>query len=530
MNKTLRAIRSWLAPLIRASGTSRPSKWLLDWWPSNKSDSGIVMDTEQALSYAPVVQALTVLSGDIGQIPLDLYRRRDEKNKEKDRDNPLFKLAGRRANRYMSAATFRETMMIHALLYGNGVAEIERNGRGQPVALWPLVPGRTSVEVVNGVLWYKTRVGAEPGARDIRLRPENVIHISNFGSDGLWGYSTLYMARNSWGLGVAAEKYANKYFAHGGQPSGVLKYPEKLDEPAYNRLKRSWKENHEGMDNAARISILEEGAEYQAIAFSQKDSQWLESRHFQREDVASWFNLPPHKLGVLHDANYSNMVEQNRGYLTTSLGRWEGKWEDEYNEKLLTEQEQNELFFEFNNDSLLKADIKTRYDAYSTALGGHPFMSPNEIRGKENMPEVEGGDDIPEPANMNPEKDGAEGGEKSDRTGTPNNAKIAELLTCEANRVCHAARTASNFVGWLDSFYGRWFDTWVEAVPECSDESKGATVVALISRHKEECLDVAGSSKSKEELYAQLTAATAGWPMRARNYADKLESTERIKS
>jgi HK97 family phage portal protein len=422
----------------------------------------------------------------------------------------------------MSAATFRETLMLHALLFGNGVAEIERNNRKQPVALWPLVPSRTSLEVAGGTPWYVTRIGEEPGARPARLRPENVIHIRNFGPDGLWGYSTITLARNSWGLGLAGEKYANRYFKNNGMPSGVIEHPAVMSKEAYDRLRRDWREMHEGLDNAGRVAILEQASKYTPVAFSQRDSQWLESRQFQREDVASWFNLPPHKLGVLKDANYSNMAEGNRVYLTTGLRRWEVKWQDEYNEKLLTDREKEEdsHFFEFNNDALLQADIETRFNAYSTALGGHPFMTPDEVRGRDNMNTIEGGDQLPQPLNMSTGREGADD-EPADKV----EAKIAELLQCEANRVCHAAKTAANFVGWLDAFYGRWVETvagavgaaWGENDP-MHPESIALTAMQWADAHKRECLEAAGEAADGATLGAVLSAVTAGWSGCAAEY------------
>jgi HK97 family phage portal protein len=425
----------------------------------------------------------------------------------------------------MSAGEFRETMMLYVLLHGNGVAEIERDGAGRPRNLWPLLPHRTRREIVNGVPWYVTRIGEEPATREIKLRPENVIHIKNFGPDGTWGYSTITLARNSWGLGLAGEKFANRYFKNNGTPSGVLEHPEVMEDGAYNRLKRDWKDFHEGLDNAARIAILEQGTKYTPISFNHKDSQWLESREFQAVDVARWFNLPPHKLGVLTDANYSNMTEKNREYLSTGLMRWQVKWQDEYDDKLLSkrEKEKDSHFHEFNNKALLQGDIKTRNEAYAVALGGHPYMTPNEVRGLENMNAVEGGDEIPQPLNMggaedeNGEAESGEGKAEGDKVA----AKIEELLRCEANRVCHAARTAKNFVGWLDAFYGRWLDTWIEALDLTADNG-ASVVVTQIETRKAVCLGVSGEVTGKEELSAALASATALWPTLAEQYRKQL--------
>jgi hypothetical protein len=271
---------------------------------------------------------------------------------------------------------------------------------------------------------------------------------------------------------------------------------------------------HEGLDNAARIAVLEEGMQYRPLSFSHKDSQWLESRAFQRTDVAGWFNLPPHKLGDLKDANYSNMVEKNRDYLSTGLMRWLVKWQDEFTEKLLgkREKETDSHFYEFNLKALLQGDVKSRNEAYGIALGGHPYMTINEIRGAENMNAVEGGDEVPKPLNMSSGQE--EGGEAADdETGNKVTAKAAELLKCEANRVCHAAKTAKNFVGWLDSFYDRWPETLAESLPITDT----AILLDWCNRHKAECLEAAGRVPEQAQLVARLAAVTAVWPMYATN-------------
>jgi HK97 family phage portal protein len=515
----------------RASGTARPSKWLVDWVRGDEADSGIAMTVDKAISYAAVFQAISVLAGDVGQLPVDLYRRSDDRNREKDRKHAAWRVTRRRANPYMSAGTFRETMMFYTLVHGNGVAEIEWTAGRKPRYLWPLLPHRTKREIDdNNNLWYVTRIGQEPGAQEVRLRPENVVHISNFGPDGTWGYPTITLARNSWGLGLAGEKYANRYFRNNGTPSGTLEHPGVLDDEAYARLRRDWRKTHEGLDNTARLAILEEGAKYNPIAFSQKDSQWLESREFQREEVASWFNLPPHKLGVLKDANYSNMVEAERHYLSTGLMRWLVKWQDEYDEKLLgkSEKDNDSHYFEFNTEALLRADIKTRYEAYSIALGGHPFMEINEVRGRDNMNAVEGGDEIPEPLNMSTGQEAGEKAESGEGKAEEDQvtAKIEELLRCEANRVCHAAKSAKNFVGWLDAFYSRWLDSWIEALPGDVPESHKVAIVAWLTRHKDECLEAAGNAVGKDELSASVAAATGMWPARAADYFDQLKGKD----
>lgn len=388
-------------PRIRASSTtSSPAKWFIDWVSGGDStDSGIRLTPATALSYAPVFQAVSVLAGDVGQLPLDLYKREGEQNKEKAKTHRAYRLMRRRANDYMSAGTFRETLMYYALFWGNGCAEIERDNAGSPRNLWPLLPDRTSLVVENGHPWYITRVGERP----FKIRPRDVLHIRNFGHDGLWGYSTLTLARNSWALGLAGGKYAGKFFANNGLPTGVLEVEGELEDEDWKRLKRDWREAHEGLDNAARVAILEEGTKFTPLAFNFKDAQWLEGRQFSREEVAAWFNLPPHFVGAMEHATFSNIEHQSLDYLNRSLMRWLVKWQEECDEKLLTERAKtaDSHFFEFNTAALLRGDLKTRYEAHAIALT-HAFKNPNEVRAIENDNSYEGGDEFRSQMNMEP--------------------------------------------------------------------------------------------------------------------------------
>ena len=523
------------APPIVASGTARPSQWLLDALGGGATRTGQPMNPKRALSYSAVFQAISVLAGDIGQLPIDLFERTDERNKDKDTDHPSFRVVRTRANDYMSAGTFRETMMLYTLIYGNGVAEIEWSAGRRVKALWPLLPEVTHREIDDsGNLWYVTRVpNGNGGTEEKFLRPENVVHISNFGVDGTWGFSTITLARDSWGLGLAAENYASTQFRNNGTPSGVLETDRVMDDGEYGRLRRSWAEAHEGVDNAARVAILEQGTQFKTLAFSQKDSQWLESREFQREEVASWFNLPPHKLGVLKDANYSNMSEANRHYLSSGLMRWEVKWQDEYNEKLLskTEKEEYSHFFEFNNSAHLRGDIKSQSEAYSSGLGGAAYLTQNEVRGFLNLNAVEDGDEIPQMLNIAGNDETVEGDEDTSGATASNSlvrhaASVRELLSCEANRVSYAARTARNYVEWLDAFYSRWAQIVSESMEREGVDHTEADVSRWVDAHKEECLEISGSVQEKEALVAGIAASTALWPGRCYDYIAQFHQRE----
>lgn len=517
------------APWIRgeASGLTNPQQWLIDWVTGGESDSGVKVNAEKALTYATIWQACTVICGDVGQLPLNVYRRSgdDDLDKEIDRKHPAFRLCRHRPNDYMSWQDFAETIMLYALLWGNGVAEIKRDSRGRPVQLTPLLPDRTWLETVDGVPWIVTRQGENKEATGSyrKIRYEAAVHVRGLSWDGLWGISVIAKARNSFGLGLAEEKYANKFFSNHAMPAGTLEHPGKFkDDDAIKRLRSDWQKIHEGLDNVGRVAILEQGMKFNAMSFNNKDSQWLEGRKFQRGEIASWFNLPPHKVGDLEKATFTNIEEQNRSYLQTSLMRWLVKWQEELHQKLLTEKEQTEdtHFFEFNVAALLRGDIKSRYEAYKTGLGGAPFLTQNEVRRMESMPGVEGGDEIRNPLNMD-DPGGADNEERDQEAGQAagqdavKEAFRRQLLyfaDVETKRIRAEAKDAKKFTDWMDRFYGD--GGWSARLREHLTPWGFADMADAWCKDSVHILELVVSTATAAELATAVEEALVMWPGR----------------
>lgn len=513
------------APWIRgdSSGMTNPRQWLVDWVVGDTTDSGVAMSAEKSLTYATIWQACSVICGDVGQLPLNVYRRsgEDDLDKEVDRQHPAFALVRHRPNVYTSWQDFAETVMLYTLLWGNGIAEIEWDRRGRPVQLTPLLPDRTWCEIVDGVPWIVTRQGED--RKDLtsyrKIRYDDVVHIRGASWDGIWGISVVAKARNSWGLGLSQEKYANKFFSNNATPSGVLEHPGKFqDEDALKRLRNDWEKIHTGLDNAGRVAILEQGMKFTPMSFNNRDSQWLEGRKFQRTEIASWFNLPPHKIGDLEKATFTNIEEQNRSYLQTSLMRWLVKWQEELREKLLTDKEKadDSKFFEFNVAALLRGDITSRYEAYKTGLGGAPFLTVNEIRRMESMPGVEGGDEIRNPLNMD-DPGGAdnvveESGEAQNAIKETFRVQLRYWANREAIRIRHEALSPARFTDWMDRFYAD--GEWVALLRDHLTPWGFADLADVWCAKSVEILDLVVSTATPDQLGKAIEDALAGWPAR----------------
>ena len=236
-------------------------------------------------------------------LPLHLYRYKEDGGKEKALDHPLYLLLHDEPNPEMSSFVFRETLMTHLLLWGNAYAQIIRNGKGEVIALYPLMPDRMTVNRdSNGQLYYEYTVSMDdaPTVKGslVRLHPSDVLHIPGLGFDGLVGYSPIAMAKNAIGMAIACEEYGAKFFANGAAPGGVLEHPGTIKDP--QRVRESWQSTFGGSGNSNKIAVLEEGMKYTPIGISPEQAQFLETRKFQINEIARIFRVPPHMLSLIH--------------------------------------------------------------------------------------------------------------------------------------------------------------------------------------------------------------------------------------
>ena len=317
--------------------------------------SGKRVNARSAMQMTAVYSCVRILSEAVAGLPLQFYRYNDNGGKEKAVDHPLYFLLHDEPNPEMTSFVFRETLMTHLLLWGNAYSQIIRNGKGEIVALYPLMPDRMTVDRdEHGRLCYEYlvydgddvdgRTGTDPKANGkiVRLHPADVLHIPGLGFDGLVGYSPIAMAKNAIGLAIAAEEYGSKFYANGAAPSGVLEHPGT----------------------------------------------------FQIDEIARIFRVPPHMVGDLDKSSFSNIEQQSLEFVKYTLDPWVSRWEQAMVRALLSAEEKKKYFFKFNVDGLLRGDYQSRMTGYATARQ-NGWMSANDIRELENMdriPEELGGD------------------------------------------------------------------------------------------------------------------------------------------
>lgn len=361
------------------------------------SSSGKVVTERSAMQMTAVYACVRILSEAIAGLPLHMYRYKDDGGKEKALDHPLYLLLHDEPNPEMSSFVFRETLMTHLLLWGNAYAQIIRNGKGEVVALYPLMPNKmTASRDETGQLYYTYQKSQEELPKDntytVTLHPSDVLHIPGLGFDGLVGYSPIAMAKNAIGLAIATEEYGSKFFANGAAPSGVLEHPGTIKDP--QRVRESWMSQFGGPANSNKIAVLEEGLKYTPISISPEQAQFLETRKFQINEIARIFRVPPHMVGDLEKSSFSNIEQQSLEFVKYTLDPWVVRWEQSIQRTLLTPEEKKTYFVKFNVEGLLRGDYQSRMSGYATARQ-NGWMSANDIRELENLdriPAEDGGD------------------------------------------------------------------------------------------------------------------------------------------
>ena len=360
-----------------------------EWLAGGVTSTGASITPENALKIATVWACVRLISEDVGAMPLILYKR-IPRGKERAIDHPLYSLLHNSPNPYMTAMQFRETLMGHLLLRGNAYAEIERDGAGRIVALWPLRADRMEVPKLaqDGSLLYTYH---PPSGASIELPQVSVMHIRGLSGDGIMGYGPIQMQRELLAHGQAAIEYGNRFYGNDATPGGVLTFEQKLSDEAYGRIQKHWADGHQGVANARRVAILEQGVKWQQVGIAPEDSQFLETRKFSRSEIAGMFRVPPHMIGDLERATFSNIEEQSIQYVTETLDAWLARWEQQIWLSLLLPVEQALYFAEFMRDAKLRGKTLDRV----TALSQQWWMTPNEKRSVENMNPL--GDEFDEP-------------------------------------------------------------------------------------------------------------------------------------
>ena len=341
-------------------------------------------DTDKALTLTAVWCAIRLLAESVSSLPISVYSKQTNGDKLEDVKSPIYKLIKFKPNFYQNKITFFEYIMLCICTEGNSYVQIVRNNSGTPVELICLNPENVTVVINGGELFYQVDNGGVLDSSDI-------LHFKTLTDDGINGISPIDQCAKALKYSENLQEFGNTFFSNGAKPSSILQTDRALSDTALQRLKTSFNNNYGKLKNSNSTIVLEEGLTFKPISISPEQAQFLSSRQFSIEEVARIFNIPPHMLKDLSKSSFNNIEMQSQEFLTYTLMPYINRLEQEMNLKLFRTNELGSKFVEFNVNGLLRGDVKSRTEAYRSAIT-NGYMTINEVRQKENMNSIEGGD------------------------------------------------------------------------------------------------------------------------------------------
>ena len=472
---------------VSISDLRNPKLWLLDAFSGQKTLAGVDIDPVRAMALPTYFACIRALSEDLAKLPLKVYRQLKPRGKEPLPGHPVYRLLHDTANPRMTAFTCRELLTQWQLGWGNGFAEIQRGGiRRTPVAMFPIHPSRVVVEQLpSKEIVYNVH---NDDGRTVVIPQVDMFHLRGMGTE-LVGHSVVRLAAESLGLSLAAQSFGAAYFGNGAQIGGVLEPPGTLSEKGAAHLRESWSKMHQGVENACKTYLAQEGMTYKPLGVPPEEAQFIETRQFQVEDVCRWFRMPPHKVGhLLRAAGWSTLEATNTDYVTDTLMPHHVRWEQECKRRLFDPVREGDLFAEHVVAAMLRGDMTAR-SAYYREQFMIGALSQNEIRELENRNPIEGGDTYFVPMNMTA-SDVAADAEKSreadaaaDKAAKRYRAAQAGVFLDVAERMVRkeskaVSRAETRFNGDADG-YKAWADRFFAEHAEGMAQAFEAPAVAL---------------------------------------------------
>lgn len=376
---------------------------LIEFFGGDQGAYKVPVTPESALRVATVYACVRILSEAIASVPLFLYRRNGD-DKEKATDHPLYRVLHHRPNPYQTSFDFRDQLQTSLGLRGVAYAEIVVTPRGR-VQLIPLHPDTVEARLMDDFsVAYRVW---EKGRSRILLQDE-VLRIPYMVKDGVEPISPVKAQRDAIGGAIASQNYTAAFFRNGGRPPGWLEHPSHFqDDEARRRFRAKFSEQFSG-GNAGQTPLLENGVKYNAVTVTNEDAQLLDLRKYSTAEISRIYRVPLVLLSETEKStSWGTGIEQFMlAFVTHTLRPWFVRWEQSLSRDLLTEEEQDEYFFEFNIDALLRADLLSRYRAYEIGRRGG-WLSANDVRARENMNKIEGGDEYGD-VNVNAPKEPAD--------------------------------------------------------------------------------------------------------------------------
>lgn len=373
-----------------------------NFWEKFGIKLGFSISGKKALKENTVYICTKIRAESIGKLSLKVYKEREEY-----KEHELYYILKYKPNPLMNSINFWKCIEAQRTLKGNAYAYIERNKKGQVTGIYPIDSDNvTKVIDDNNFLsslskvWY---IVIDNKGIKHKLYSDEILHfIGDITLDGLIGIAPLDYLKCTVENGRATQEFVNKFFKNGLSTKGVIQYVGDLDEKAKRTFRKEFESMSNGLENAHSVSLLPLGYQFQPLSLSMADAQFLENSKLTKREIAAAFGMKSYHLNDLERATFNNLTEQQKDFYITTLQPSLTNYEQEMQDKLFSQYETlKDVRVEFNVDTILRSDIKTRYESYRIGIQSG-FLSPNEVRKKENLPAKEGGDELLANGNMIP--------------------------------------------------------------------------------------------------------------------------------
>jgi HK97 family phage portal protein len=514
---------------------------------TRRSDTGVVVNRDTSLDYAPIYYSVSKMAGHIGEMPKRVLLSTDDAVRPLTRqETPLVDLLNLTPNNFMSAMDMFETCQKDAVIDGNGRIGIIRDARGNPTTLilihpafaWSFLsyPDTSTQNTISDRSPYGPAFNAvqkwhyiTSGQGDVIIIPDSdVIHIKGLQHDGLAGIPLWDTGKNIIGGGLAAEKHVNRTMRNNGIPGLILEAPEGVltDKEKAQEFLNSFRKMHEGENNASKTALLRFGVKANQLSQSGRDGQLIENRKFSRDDA---FLITGDMAFYDGGSAYSNQQDRDEAFKNNTMSRWRTKWESECNIKLLSDaQRMMGLSIDFDESSVLRGSLKQRLEAYEIAVR-IGYFSQEEMRRRDGLPppnpdenfatQSEPIDETTPPPEETESEGGTDGNEdepanqlqtiEQPRIAGPSikqlgaNLHVSNWLKTERNKLLSFAQQPQTFVSSVDAFY-QAYDAKI------SELSASVGCENWAESHKQQILDA--SECQPTELVQSIDNATKEWP------------------
>lgn len=436
---------------VEQSGVAKPSPWLASFFGGRPSATGQNVTTDTAMQVSVVYACIRVLSDSVASLPLKVFEKLENGGKRQALGHPLYSILKSTPNPEMTSFDMRELIMLHLGLRGNAFHQIIRDGAMRVKWLYPLHPDRMTVlrdPVTKELVYrYQQEVG---GQRDFKAN--EIWRVNGIGGDGIIGFSPIALHREAIGLAMATEEHGSRMFSNGAQIPSVLEYPGKLSPEYRKNLQESFAQKYSGSANAYKTPILEDGIKLTAVGLKADEAQFLQTRKFQISEIARIYRVPPHLVGDLEKATFSNIEQQSLEFVIHSLRPWLVRIEQSIERDLFTAAERTKYFVQFDIEGLLRGDSKARAEFYKSGiLNG--YLSRNEVRRKENFNAAPGLGDFLVPLNMGVVGKEAPVPQPSERTRAIVHAAATRVINKEVKAITKIINSDGDHLEQIKEFY-----------------------------------------------------------------------------